>query len=563
MFCHKCGAQIAEGAAFCQKCGTKVVHTDDVQQPMDTTTPIAEPQSAGAVGPMIAEDTPSNHTPKENNGLHKAATIGSILMWGSLAVLALTSFLHLPIPPAIPVAGAAIGIILSTLGAKRPWGLSKILELVSAVVLLVIVVVFTLSSGGTGDKYVQLVRDGTLAAYPQMTVGEAFNGFLSNPKWESIRSDDESRFVNVTGGIIYDDEEAEIVVQFIVDEENESFQYYACEINNIPQNDLVVWGLFETIYGDPSSTGSDAQGDPDSVSDKITIGEAQSYDNEYGNIEVTLNYAAFTDKLENTLLGGYTYPDEGNVFLWADVTVNNIGTEKGSLLTAWNTLVFDGAYEFEHYTTIGDVADINPLTAPTDGALVFMVPTSVMESDKSLVLNINDGGGEAVLSYVIRPGDSISGSDTPSAPSEEAIANDLTFRGTSLTDWIGGPPDIAYDIFGWPDYGTIIDGSLYEGGECFGYNVGSDSGVTFIIDSQTNSIGWITGGSDAIEFNGIALDVTRTELIDLLGTPESEETVSDELEGTEYYAMRYTIYGASVEIALPDINSTATAIMIS
>ena len=563
MFCHKCGAQIAEGAAFCQKCGTKVVHTDDVQQPMDTTTPIAEPQSAGAVGPMIAEDTPSNHTPKENNGLHKAATIGSILMWGSLAVLALTSFLHLPIPPAIPVAGAAIGIILSTLGAKRPWGLSKILELVSAVVLLVIVVVFTLSSGGTGDKYVQLVRDGTLAAYPQMTVGEAFNGFLSNPKWESIRSDDESRFVNVTGGIIYDDEEAEIVVQFIVDEENESFQYYACEINNIPQNNLVVWGLFETIYGDPSSTGSDAQGDPDSVSDKITIGEAQSYDNEYGNIEVTLNYAAFTDKLENTLLGGYTYPDEGNVFLWADVTVNNIGTEKGSLLTAWNTLVFDGAYEFEHYTTIGDVADINPLTAPTDGALVFMVPTSVMESDKSLVLNINDGGGEAVLSYVIRPGDSISGSDTPSAPSEEAIANDLTFRGTSLTDWIGGPPDIAYDIFGWPDYGTIIDGSLYEGGECFGYNVGSDSGVTFIIDSQTNSIGWITGGSDAIEFNGIALDVTRTELIDLLGTPESEETVSDELEGTEYYAMRYTIYGASVEIALPDINSTATAIMIS
>ena len=360
MFCHKCGAQITEGAAFCQKCGTKVVHTDDIQQPMDTTTPIAEPQSAGTVGPMIAEDTPSNHTPKENNGLHKAATIGSILMWGSLAVLALTSFLHLPIPPAIPVAGAAIGIILSTLGAKRPWGLSKILELVSAVVLLVIVVVFTLSSGGTGDKYVQLVRDGTLAAYPQMTVGEAFNGFLSNPKWESIRSDDESRFVNVTGGIIYDDEEAEIVVQFIVDEENESFQYYACEINNIPQNDLVVWGLFETIYGDPSSTGSDAQGDPDLVSDKITIGEAQSYDNEYGNIEVTLNYAAFTGKLENTLLGGYTYPDEGNVFLWADVTVNNIGTEKGSLLTAWNTLVFDGAYEFEHYTTIGDVADINP-----------------------------------------------------------------------------------------------------------------------------------------------------------------------------------------------------------
>lgn len=31
MFCHKCGAQIAEGAAFCHKCGTKVVYADTSQ----------------------------------------------------------------------------------------------------------------------------------------------------------------------------------------------------------------------------------------------------------------------------------------------------------------------------------------------------------------------------------------------------------------------------------------------------------------------------------------------------------------------------------------------------
>lgn len=572
MFCHKCGAQIAEGAAFCQKCGTKVVHTDDAQQPMDTTTPIAEPQSAGAVDPMNVKDTPSNHAPKENNGLRKAATIGSILMWGSLALLALTSFLHLPIPPAIPVAGVAIGIILSTLGAKRPWGLSKILELVSAVILLVIVVVFTLSSGGTGDKYVQLVRDGTLAAYPQMTVGEAFNGFLSNPKWESVRSDDEVRFVNVSGGIIYDDEDAEIVVQFIVDGENKSFQYYACEINNIPQNNLVVWGLFETIYGDAASngdspsTGLDSRGETGFSSDTTMSGKTQSYDNEWGNMAVTLNSVEFVDYLESTRTGDPVYPDEGCVFLRVVLTVENIGTENGSLMSGWNTIVYDNEYTFSesYFAEFYEFpSTIRPLTAPVTGPLLFMVPTDVAESNKSLVLNFGDGFGNAVISYVLRPDGGTIGSDTPSAPSEEAIANDLTFRGTSLTDWIGGSPDIAYDIFGWPDYGTIIDGSLYEGGECFGYNVGSDSGVTFIIDSQTNSIGWITGGSDAIEFNGITLDVTRTELIDLLGTPESEETVSDELEGTEYYAMRYTIYGASVEIALPDINSTATAIMIS
>ena len=45
MFCHKCGAQIAEGAAFCHKCGTKVVYADTDQQSADASTPVIEPQT--------------------------------------------------------------------------------------------------------------------------------------------------------------------------------------------------------------------------------------------------------------------------------------------------------------------------------------------------------------------------------------------------------------------------------------------------------------------------------------------------------------------------------------
>ena len=504
MFCHKCGAQMVEGAAFCPKCGTKAVHTDDNQQPMNTATPIVEPQQADAEVPPIAENT--KRTPKASGGLRKVAIIGRVLMWGALLLL----FLHLPISPAILAAGVAIGIILSAIGAKHPLGLSKIIELVVAVILLVVVGFSTLSSGGTGDKYVQLVKSGTLDGYPQMTVGEAFDGFLSDPKWESGLSDDNVRFVNVKGGALYFGEEAELAVQFIiVDEKEGSFQYNACEVDGTPQNNLVFWGLLETIYGDSasggdsSSKGLDSQDEPDFISDKITIGEAQSYDNEFGNIEVTLNYAAFTDKLDNTLLEGYIYPDEGNVFLWADITVKNIGTENGDLITAWNTVVYDGTYEFRSHSTVGDpLISIAPLTAPTEGAIIFEVPSSIMESDKSLVLNINDGGGKVVLSYVIRPGNGTSGDNIPSALPEGSIANDLTFRGNSLTEWIGGPADTAYDTFGWPDYGTIIDDSLYNGGEYFGYNIGVDSGISFIIDYQTDRIGWITGAAEAFEVNG-------------------------------------------------------------
>ena len=242
MFCHKCGAQMVEGAAFCPKCGTKAVHTDDDQQPKSTATPIVKPQQVDAEVPLIAEDT--QHPPKASGGLRKAAIIGGVLMWGALLLL----FLPLPISPAILVAGVAIGIILSAVGAKRLLGLSKIIELVVAVILLVVVGFSTLSSGGTGDKYVQLVKSGTLDGYPQMTVGEVFDGFLSDPKWESGLSDDNVRFVNVTVGALYFGEEAELAVQFIiVDEKEGSFQYNACEVDGTPQSDLVFWGLLETI----------------------------------------------------------------------------------------------------------------------------------------------------------------------------------------------------------------------------------------------------------------------------------------------------------------------------
>lgn len=38
MFCHKCGAQIAEGAVFCHKCGTKAVYGGDAAQPAEQAT---------------------------------------------------------------------------------------------------------------------------------------------------------------------------------------------------------------------------------------------------------------------------------------------------------------------------------------------------------------------------------------------------------------------------------------------------------------------------------------------------------------------------------------------
>ena len=536
MFCHKCGAQLVEGSAFCPKCGTKVMQEEAAQQPADAPTSGIQPQNDQPAAP--------ENTPKPRGKSSKIGIIGRVLMWGSLLLL---FFSGLP----IFAIGAVIGTILSVVGTKRPWGLSKIIELVVAVIVLVIALVTTLSSGGSGDKYIQMVKDGTLNGYPQMTVGEAFDGFLSSPKWESGLSDDNVRFVNVTGGALYNDEEVELAVQFIVDEKTGSFEYNACEVDGTPQSNLVFWGLLEAIYnGDSSPEGMASQGGSSSMSDQIVVGETQSYDNEFGNMEVTLDYIQFADSLENTWTGAYTYPDEGSVFLLASVTVKNIGTEKGSLLTAWNTLIFDGEYEFGHYTTIGDsLTDINPLTAPTTGALVFMVPTSIMESDKSLVLNINDGGGEAVLSYVIRPGDGTSGTGDMDTPNSIDV-------GGGATIFAGGPYGLSEvsSLLGTSvesimnDWGTPLE---YEAGA--GVNYCIYDGITFNFDAD-GVIYTIDLDPSKCVTKAETLDKNREALLDILGTPTEEGW--EPAGYTDMYRMRYEDFmdgmGFVIEMTSPD-----------
>lgn len=47
MFCHKCGAQMVEGASFCQKCGTKVVVDEAAAQSETTSMPANQVSQPG------------------------------------------------------------------------------------------------------------------------------------------------------------------------------------------------------------------------------------------------------------------------------------------------------------------------------------------------------------------------------------------------------------------------------------------------------------------------------------------------------------------------------------
>ena len=254
MFCKNCGAEIeSSDLKVCPYCDKELTLSDNNAAPEAKQVNISV--SADAAEPVRAKVVQSQPYPntvaeKKGTSTRKIAKIGNRLKWISLVLLFLVSFFKAPIGISIILAiGVAVGLVLSAVGAKRPWGLGEIMSLLVGVFLLITFMVLVPKlGGGSDDKYIQMVKNGTLESYPQMTVGEAFDGYLDNPKWETGLTEDKQRFVNVKGGILYYDENAEIAVQFFVNEKDNSFQYYACEINEQPQNDAVVSELFETIY---------------------------------------------------------------------------------------------------------------------------------------------------------------------------------------------------------------------------------------------------------------------------------------------------------------------------
>lgn len=258
MFCKNCGAEIeSSDLKVCPYCDKELTLSDN--NAASEAEQIKVAVSADAAEPVSAEVVENQSSPnavaeKKGTSTRKIAKIGNRLKWISLVLLFLVSFFKAPVGISIILAiGVAVGLVLSAVGAKRPWGLGEIMSLLVGVFLLITFMVLVPKlGGGSDDKYIQMVKNGTLDAYPQMTVGEAFDGYLDNPKWESGLSEDKQRFVNVKGGILYAEKEAEIAVQFFVNEKDKSFQYYACEVNGQPQNDAVVSELFETIYEDNS-----------------------------------------------------------------------------------------------------------------------------------------------------------------------------------------------------------------------------------------------------------------------------------------------------------------------
>ncbi len=85
------------------------------------------------------------------------------------------------------------------------------------------------------DSEIQLVQSGHFSDYPDKTIGEAVDGFIRNPKWESVEDQEEGTLVKVSGHVFQGEKPVEIMIQFVVDTKNKTFYPDALELDGMRQ----------------------------------------------------------------------------------------------------------------------------------------------------------------------------------------------------------------------------------------------------------------------------------------------------------------------------------------
>ncbi|WP_251444041.1 hypothetical protein [Veillonella intestinalis] len=117
----------------------------------------------------------------------------------------------------------------------------------STKLFLFILLSILLLVGGCGyDDNVKVVRNGNFYDYPNIPIGEAFDDFFEDSKWESFTSDDNRIIVDFKGKCLYNDKKANVHMQFTL-YNNQSFEVTYSSINDVPINILMHGGLIYKV----------------------------------------------------------------------------------------------------------------------------------------------------------------------------------------------------------------------------------------------------------------------------------------------------------------------------
>lgn len=116
------------------------------------------------------------------------------------------------------------------------------------VIIVIGVLSFVFINHAKEDKYINYVKEGNPELYSDITYGQAFGDFFSNPKWKYFKSDGGLDVVEFSGGCLYSDVEVTVNIQFVlnVDEGEFTVEYFA--MNDVPQSEFMTIVIMDKVF---------------------------------------------------------------------------------------------------------------------------------------------------------------------------------------------------------------------------------------------------------------------------------------------------------------------------
>jgi len=98
------------------------------------------------------------------------------------------------------------------------------------------------------NQYVLMVKGGYRESDPDLTYDKAFSTFFGTPRWSYFESDEGQDVVEFTGDCTYQEAPVKARIQFVVDEENGTFEATYLAFNEVPQDALTLTALITTAF---------------------------------------------------------------------------------------------------------------------------------------------------------------------------------------------------------------------------------------------------------------------------------------------------------------------------
>lgn len=110
------------------------------------------------------------------------------------------------------------------------------------------------SIADSNDPYVLSVKNGYPVDRPDQLYGDTFEQFFGSPTWTYFKAEDGEHVVEFTGNMMYMDSEVKARLQFIVNDDLETFEVGALSFNEVLQDQLITNAVLQTVFEDSSTS---------------------------------------------------------------------------------------------------------------------------------------------------------------------------------------------------------------------------------------------------------------------------------------------------------------------